>query len=78
MRLKPSKLVEPSRTATKTSVPGTRSAPASPTNGQRTTMAPSRTAKGAIRESNENATANPSPPFVHASRPNTAIPASAQ
>ncbi len=33
---------------------------------------------GAIRESSENATANPSPPFVQASRPKTAIPASAQ
>ena len=65
-------------TATNTSVPGTRSAPASPLNGQRSTTCPLRRANGAIRESSENATANPSPPLVQASRPKTAIPASAQ
>ena len=38
VRLKPSKLVEPSITATKTSVPGTAPRRASPVNGQRTTI----------------------------------------
>ena len=75
---KPSKLVDPRSTATKSSVPRMRSSPASPVNGQRTTTDPSRTANGAIRARSPKATAKPSPYRVHGSRPYTAIPASAQ
>ena len=78
VRLKPSKLVEPSITATNTSVPRTCSAPARPVKGQRIAIEPSRTTKGAMRASRPKATAKPSPFLVHASRPYTAIPASAQ
>ncbi len=68
-RLKPSKLVEPTMTATKRSAPGVRSSPARPVKGHRTTTRPSRAVNGAMRESSSNITANPSPPRVHASRP---------
>ena len=77
-RLKPSKLVEPRSTATKTSVPVDAVGAGEPRERPANDDLPSRTANGAIRASNENATAKPSPNRVHASRPYTAIPASAQ
>jgi hypothetical protein len=78
VREKPSKLVEPIITATNSSAPATGSDPARPVNGQRTMTRLSRTANGAMRENSWNITAKPSPPRDQASRPYTAMPASAQ
>ena len=61
VRLYPSKRTAPSITATKATVPGTRSAPASPVNGHRRRIAPSTTWSGASRARRPNRTAKPSP-----------------
>ncbi len=74
MRLNPSKPTVPSITATKATVPGTGSGPASPVKGSRRRTRPCRLASGAMRANSSNRIAKPSPRALQVSRPKTAMP----
>ena len=76
VRLKPSKNVVPSITATIAIVPGVASLTESPENGVRTTSCPSsRRANGAIRERRAKSTEKPSPYRNQSSAPKATAPA---